>query len=547
MRSVGWAFAWETWQRHRLMILPVLAYLLALIVLFHVAPAGAFAVRAGEPDSPAIGLQLSAPLVFAFIGLLILFLPSDEAAKAHLEARESGFPRRLFTLPLRTAALAGWPLGLGGVTIVSLWVVLAEFVWRPCGVTVPLLWPPLCFMAFLAWVQALMWWPFPLPFLRLILAVPMLGLLAAGAVLGCFVDVSEWILASVSAALVAGGYGLAVAGVARARRGEGTTWLKSSATTRPARSGSRPPFASASQALFWIVWRRGGYGLPLMIGLLLPIQLGMLYFADFEPFLARQFLVSILATPFLMAAITGTALGYSLSSSRNDRRLPAFTAARPITTTTLVAAHLRVAVASTLMAWVVLLVPLLSLLPFTQTAMVLTQEFGRFVESQGVKAWELVALLVVVSPLLTWRLMVDSLWLPMTGRKWLTVLVITAAVAGFFAIVIAWHEVSGRPELRTPLLAAIPWVLGAVVALKMFAGVCVARALLHRGLVAASTLARFAIGWGIAALTIVALAFWLTPAEIASPWTVACLVILALLPMVRLGLAPLALDWNRHR
>ena len=137
-------------------------------------------------------------------------------------------------------------------------------------------------------------------FLRLILAVPVLGLLAAGALLGCWADVSEWILASVSAALVAGGYVLAVAGVARARRGEGTTWFKSSASTRPVRSVSRLPFSTASQALFWIVWRRGGYGLPLMIGLLLPIQLGMLYFADIDPSFARQFLVSILAAVMMM-------------------------------------------------------------------------------------------------------------------------------------------------------------------------------------------------------------------------------------------------------
>ncbi len=547
MHSVGWAFAWETWRRHQLMILPALVYLLALIVLFHAAPPGTFSARVGEPESPEIGALLSEPLIIAFFGLLILFLPGDEATKARLEARESGFPRRLFTLPLRNTALAGWPLGLGGLTIVLLWVVLAKLIWQPCGVIVPLLWPALALTAFLAWVQALMWWPFPLPFLRLILAVPVLGLLAAGAVLGCWANLSEWILASVAGTLIAAGYVLAVAGVARARRGDGTTWLKSQVSARPVQSSLQPPFSSTSHALFWIVWRRGGYGLPLMTGLLLPVQLGVFYFADVDPFLGQHFLVSILVTPFFLAALTGAALGNSLSSSRSDHRLPAFTAARPITTTTLVAAHLRVALASALIAWVVLLVPLFMLLPFTQTASLLTQDVRHFVESQGAKAWILMSLLVLASPLLTWRLMVDSLWLPMTGRRWLTALLITAGVAGFFAVVVAWQNISSRPEIRTPLLAAAPWVLGVLVAIKVIGGAYIARALLRRGLVKAATVVRYAVAWAIAATAVIALALWLTPTEMVSPWTMGWSAILALLPMVRLGLAPLALDWNRHR
>jgi len=43
------------------------------------------------------------------------------------------------------------------------------------------------------------------------------------------------------------------------------------------------------------------------------------------------------------------------------------------------------------------------------------------------------------------------------------------------------------------------------------------------------------------------LACWLTPPELASPLVVGGAAGLLVLPLVRLGLAPLALDWNRHR
>ena len=37
MHSVAWAFGWEVWGRHRVVVLLGLAYLLGLIVLFQVA------------------------------------------------------------------------------------------------------------------------------------------------------------------------------------------------------------------------------------------------------------------------------------------------------------------------------------------------------------------------------------------------------------------------------------------------------------------------------------------------------------------------------
>src|SRR5947209_4826880 len=101
MRSVGWAFAWEVWSRHRLVGLVGLAYLLVLVVLARVLPGGTLDVPAGDTRSFTAGFGLSMPLGFALLYLIAMFAHGDQM---RLEARASGYPRRGFTLPVRTAA-----------------------------------------------------------------------------------------------------------------------------------------------------------------------------------------------------------------------------------------------------------------------------------------------------------------------------------------------------------------------------------------------------------------------------------------------------------
>jgi membrane protein YdbS with pleckstrin-like domain len=64
--------------------------------------------------------------------------------------------------------------------------------------------------------------------------------------------------------------------------------------------------------------------------------------------------------------------------------------------------------------------------------------------------------------------------------------------------------------------------------------------------VARRTLVSLALAWLSAAAIIVALTLWLLP-EFEMRWVAAGGAILLLLPLVRLGLAPLMLAWNRHR
>src|SRR5688572_23427506 len=88
-----------------------------------------------------------------------------------LAARQSIFPARMFTLPVTTRALVGWPMLYGTAAMAGLWSATVLFVLLPFRVDLPLIWPGLLAVVFLAWTQALMWMPYGLPGLRAIVAV----------------------------------------------------------------------------------------------------------------------------------------------------------------------------------------------------------------------------------------------------------------------------------------------------------------------------------------------------------------------------------------
>src|SRR5205823_4623656 len=119
-----------------------------------------------------------------------------------LAARESIYPARMFTLPVRTAALAGWPMLYGMATMAILWWTTAFLGLRLWRIDAPLVWPALLAAAFLAWTQVLMWMPYGLPGLRVVIAVLWLGALVAGPQLAINYHVPESVLIIVLALLI---------------------------------------------------------------------------------------------------------------------------------------------------------------------------------------------------------------------------------------------------------------------------------------------------------------------------------------------------------
>jgi hypothetical protein len=99
-----------------------------------------------------------------------------------------------------------------------------------------------------------------------------------------------------------------------------------------------------------------------------------------------------------------------------------------------------------------------------------------------------------------------------------------------------------RPNLHPQLFAAVPWIVGALMALKLGAAVAVIAALVKLGLLQPRIIRNLFVLWlAVAASVFAGMVYFLPPS-----WLLAAGVILST-PFTRLAAAPLALHWNRHR
>src|SRR5438105_3514635 len=186
MRAPALAIGWEFRRRHLWALIAMAGYLLALaaIKLLFVGPMEP--IRLDPPDGRAA--VVITPLTATYFYLLAAF---SFGLAGDLAARPSIYPARMFALPLRTAALVGWPMLYGTAAVAILWLVTALSARWPWGIELPLIWPALLAAVFLAWTQALMWMPYGLPGLRAIVTVPWLATLDAVALLPIHYHVRE--------------------------------------------------------------------------------------------------------------------------------------------------------------------------------------------------------------------------------------------------------------------------------------------------------------------------------------------------------------------
>jgi hypothetical protein len=535
MHRIGWAIAWEFFGRERYVMVPSFVYLAALVALINAAPTGAI--------EPTIAGQLALPLGFVIPYLIAIF---SHGQQADVLARESGYPRRAFTLPLRTTALVGWPLAIGAIAVAGFWLVMGGLVLRSAGVPVPVLWPAVYAAGLLACTQALTWSPFPLAVLRVLVMVPLLTALSAAAGLAIAYDVPAMLMLPASAALVPLGYMAAVAGVARARRGD--TPVRHWPLLERRSPGPAPPqpFSSSAAALTWVEWRQNLFLLPLMAFLsLVPLAL-LLFFVDNMELVPM--LPGVVAYPLMMTFAAGASLGSCLNWNRQVAAMPAFHAVRPVTNRTILAVKFRAALVATLCVWVPIAVALAVTLPFSRTGTLLVDAVRWLYETQGAARGTAWLLLVALGlPALSWKWVVDQLCVGLCGRYWINlaaVIGIPSAICGV-ALILTYAQRS--PSFREGLLSALPWLIVSALALKLLAGAVLARRLLRRKLIARRTLAQFTTCAALVAAALFGLASWLVSPNLGSPLIAGCAAVLLALPMVRLGLAPLALDWNRHR
>ncbi|MGH9419034.1 MAG: hypothetical protein ACRD3J_03605, partial [Thermoanaerobaculia bacterium] len=220
MRLPASAFAWELRQRHRWGLAAVLASIVALAAI-RLIVAGTGRVTFANDETFAIAIII--PMCATFMYFLAIF---SFGLAGDIGARQSIFPARMFTLPVTSGALAGWPMLYGSIAMMLLWLAMRLLGAWPAGVDVPLFWPFLLGPSLMAWTQALTWMAYPMPGMRVIVTVLWLATIDAIIMIALQLKASEGVMVALLAPHVPLAFLVARFAVARARRGEVPDWSR---------------------------------------------------------------------------------------------------------------------------------------------------------------------------------------------------------------------------------------------------------------------------------------------------------------------------------
>jgi hypothetical protein len=541
-RSPALAIGWEMARRHRWGFGALAAYVIAL------AMAGALRTTiTTTEDDGVFALTLVVPLTWALFYLLAVFC---FGITGDLSRRESIYPARMFTLPVSTAALSTVPMMLGTVVVMSLWLAVGMFVRWPSWIDVPFLWPAFFAAAFLAWTQALMWMPYGLPGFRPFIAVALLITGDAIVILAIELKVPESTMVAVMATLVPLAYLTGYQALTLARRGGVADWRERFGSGAGTRSRSRGRhFASPAAAQLWLEWRQRGRSLPVLVAIVLPFELGLLFMRgmDASPRTVYYALLAVLLTPRLMAAYVAVSFRSANPHEGDPHAMPHFMAARPMSSSGLVGAQLGAAALSTLVTWALVLLAIPLALDRSGTWWIVRDALAALAEVIGTPRVIAVSVLAVLAlAASTWKQLVQGLCIGLTGREWLVrvntlvILVLTIAVVPTVDYLRRHRDVLGE------VFDALPWIVAALVAVKMLAAAWVAvrlhavRPLTDRALVTGAAV------WLAAVFTLYGVFVWLM-APPPFPRYILLLIAILFVPLARVSAAPLALAWNRHR
>lgn len=546
MRSPSAAIAWDFRRRHRWGLIALACYLLGMAAFkLHFLARG---LSVTLDDELSFSSAVVAPVGATFMYFLAVF---SFGFSGDLAGRRSIYPARMFTLPVTSGALAGWPMLYGMSAMAVLWLATRLLAVWPSGLDAPWIWPALLGAAILAWTQALAWMPYALPGLRVIITLLLLVMIDVVAFLAIYCEASEPVMVALLAPHIPLAYLTARFAVAVARRGDAPDWLKIFA--RLGRIADRLPrrrdhFPSPARAQAWFEWRRHGRSLPALVCMLLPFELSLLFLFRDTPVLVVETLVAVLFTPPIMAIFVAATVSRSSPDGSDSHELTPFIAARPLTSASLIAAKLKATIRSTLASWLLVLAAISLALSLSGTWPVVNDAAHRLIGIVGTPRAVAIGLLGLSALMAsTWKQLVQSLYIGLSGRAWLVKASVffTLSLLTLIVALVPWVIRNGREVIAT-MWNALPWILAVLVCFKISAAAWIAVRIHDIRLLNGRALVIGALGWDAAVLALYGLFVWLMQTKIFPGYLLAFVAILAI-PLVRLAAAPLALAWNRHR
>jgi hypothetical protein len=386
--------------------------------------------------------------------------------------------------------------------------------------------------------------PYPVPGLRVIVTVLWLVVIDAIIMIALEFKASEPVMLAILAPQVPLAYLVARLAVARARRGDVPDWLRTlTRLGQIALRSKREHFSSSPSAQLWFEWRQYGRVLPWLVGILLPFEAAMLFLFSQTPAIVFETLFFVLLTPPFMAAFVAATVG----KSGESYGVTPLIATRPLTNASLIAVKLRATMWSTLVTWLLILVAIPLALGLSGTAPLVIERAHRLVEVFGMPRAVAIVLLGFLALLAsTWKQLVLSLSIGLSGREWVVKATVFVTLT-FLAIAVPLaHWISGDRYTMGVLWNAFPSIAAVLAIFKISTATWIAVRLRDRGLVSDRTLVIGAVCWDAAVFGLYSLLVWILPTLIFRTSLLALLAILAI-PLARLSAAPLALAWNRHR
>ena len=534
MRGAARAIGWEFHRRHRLWLMALAAYVIVFFAIKLLILGPGRPIRINPPNGLA-GFII-APVSWTFFYFVAVF---SYGLSGDLAARESIFPARMFTLPVTTRALAGWPMLYGTAAAASLWVATAILVRWPGGVDVyvPWVWPALLTAAYLAWTQALMWMPYGLPGVRVVIAALWLMVVDVVVLLALNYKAREPVMVAICAPQIPVAYLVGWYAVARARRGDVPDWrgLFARATVR---RRAREHFLSRARAQTWFEWRRHGRVLPAMVAIVVPVELLLLFIPgnDTAPVVFLTLIVVLITPPFL-AIFAAAALSTATT----------FVATRPMTSASLIAAKVRMTIWSTLAAWLLVIICVPVALVMSGTMPVFVERARAGIEVTGrLRAIAAVALVFAALFAATWKRLVQSLCIGLTGRDWVIRSTVLLALVFLVAVGPVAEWIYFDRNVQSAIWNGLPWILVCLVCVKACAGAWVAIRLYDRRLLSDRALVAGAACWLVTVAALYGVLEWFAASPLIPRYFLGAIAILSV-PLARVSAAPLALAWSRHR
>lgn len=555
MRHPFAALIWEMWRSQRCACVSVLAAIPICAVFYRLLPMRESELLRGVSFLPMAG---------SLFCLFIVFRRTESDPWN----RSSGFPSRLFTLPVRTWVLVTCPMACGVAATTIVYFCWAKFVFEPIGHSMPLGWPCLYLAASMLCFQSIVWTLARFRMIRLI-ALGVCGTVIATGWLLFQRDISEGAITLLPAAwarwpmpgrllislvLLSCGACFSSFFAVRNQRHLGRKhpflFRKVIDAAENLWPRSRAPFSSPASAQSWLEWRRHGVLLPLVVAaLLVLIMISTVAFGQLDVNGTVLTLSWMLAAPLAVAAAIGKGFG-KLDLWSNDLAVPSFLAVRPMRSDEWIAAKLKVAALSTVASWslVVGLVPVWFVYRGDFRVLVGLWNSLEVIGGQSMPGL-LIALAVPVGAVLTWRMLVAGICIGMWGQR---AAFLGSTCLGFALVFLAlqaclWFQ-SARPPLHHFVRFSLwlPWVLNALFIVKISVAAWAWHSAIRRGAVTPCT-ASWYFGCWFAGTGLLLLFIVLLVQDVA--WIRRLMIFLALLalPLARIGLATLALDRNRSR